>query len=372
MTSLKSINDLTRLSPDIIEKIKIKTAAIIESGWFVLGKEVEKFETAFSDYCGTSHCVSVANGTEALELAIKSVNLGSGKRIATVANGGMYSTLAILSAGSIPVYIDIDPKTLTMSKSALANAMAQNEIDGIIVTHLYGQLADVTIFDIAKHNNLPIIEDCAQSHGATRDFKKAGSFGDVGCFSFYPTKNLGAMGDGGAVVTNSAQINQELMKLRQYGWDKKYYVVKSGCRNSRLDEIQAGILNIKLEYLDEWNSKRRQIVDSVIKDCGNLRNISFPGCVDESYVAHLFIVRSTKRDLLRDFLKEKKIPCDIHYPIPDYKQKIFEHDILYKISLPNTEKASEEILTIPCFPEMTNIEISYIASALKEFNQCYP
>ena len=370
MNSIKAINDLKRLDPAILTRIKEKVGTVIESGWYVLGVEVRTFEEKFAKYCGSSHCVSVANGTEALELGLKALKLTHGKRVATVGNAGMYSTLAILSVGAVPVYVDVDENTLTMSVNSLEAVLAKEKVDGIIVTHLYGQLAEIKkVCELARAKNIPVIEDCAQSHGASLDGKKAGSFGDLGCFSFYPTKNLGALGDGGALVTNSSAIFEDLKKLRMYGWEKKYHVVKPDCRNSRLDEMQAGILSIKLDYLDEWNQRRRQIAQRVAELCRGVSTVRFPQVFDPTYVGHLLIVRTPKRDQLKSFLETRHIPTDIHYPLPDYHQQILRAQY-QGLCLPVTEKACEEILTLPCFPELTDAEVSYIAQSLIEFDKC--
>lgn len=369
--SIPAINDLKRLDPELKTRIKSKINEVIDSGWYVLGKEVNEFERKFANYCGVAHCVSVANGTEALELSLKALKLSNGKKIATVANAGMYSTLAILSVGSVPVYIDIDPDTHTMSQESLRNVLVQGDIAGIIITHIYGQLANIeSIIEISKSFNIATIEDCAQSHGAQIPKGKAGSFADIGTFSFYPTKNLGAFGDGGALVTNNPELASDLKKYRQYGWDTKYHVVKKDCRNSRLDEMQAAVLNLKLEYLDEWNEKRRSIVRRIKSACGHISSIQFPPFVDDSYVAHLFVIVCNDRDKLASFLKGKNIPTEVHYPIPDYKQAIFD-EVTRDNFLPHTEMSCNNILTLPCFPEMTSFEVQFLANCLLEFEKCY-
>ncbi len=370
MNTLTAINDLNRHTKTLNQELKIKFSEIIDKGWFVLGSEVKKFESDFAAYCQNQYCVSVANGTEALELALKAIDIKPGDYVATVANAGMYSTTAILAVGAIPFYIDIELETQTMSASDLQRRLNEKTVSAIVVTHLYGKLADMqNICKIAKEKSLPIIEDCAQAHGANIKGKKAGSFGDVACFSFYPTKNLGALGDGGAVTTSSEKINNNLLLLRQYGWSKKYNVTKLGCKNSRLDEIQAAALNIKLQYLDEWNARRVQIVEMVSKKCAGLKHIIFPSQTQEGYVAHLFVVRTQYRTELAKFLINKKIPHDIHYPIPDYRQPAFENKFA-SLSLINTEQSTNQILTLPCFPEMTDDEVNYIADTLIEFKKC--
>lgn len=368
MNTLTAINDLNRHTKPLAEEIKNRLSAVVDSGWFILGKEVNSFESSFAKYCGASHCISVANGTEALEIALRALDIGHGCTVATVANAGMYSATAIAATGALPVFIDIDNTSLTMSPDDLQRNLNAHKIDAIIVTHLYGQLAAIEkIISLAKQHGIPVIEDCAQAHGAQRNGIRAGSFGDIGCFSFYPTKNLGALGDGGAIVTNNQQLKERVTLIRQYGWSKKYYVVKSGCKNSRLDEMQAAILNVKLPFLDQWNLRRREIVKATINNCGKLKNIEFPKNTDDTYVGHLFVVRSQYRNKLKEFLHTKSVACDIHYPIPDYRQSVYL-DRYAGLFLINTEKAAEEILTLPCFPEMTDDEVQYLSEALIAFD----
>lgn len=371
MPSLNAINDLVRHTQPLAQLYKEKLASVIDKGWFVLGTEVKTFENSFALYCGTNYCVSVANGTEALEIGLKALGLGTNCCVATVANAGMYSTTAIHSVGAKPLFVDIDPETLNISVDDLKEKLETAKIDALIVTHLYGRMANMEeICRLANLHNFVVIEDCAQAHGAIMNGKKAGSFGDIGCFSFYPTKNLGALGDGGAIVTNSQKLKEELSLIRQYGWDKKYHVVKTGCKNSRLDEIQAAILNVKLKYLDQWNIRRRQIVMTISSKCQKMKSVSFPPNLGDHYVGHLFVIKTAFRDQLASFLKQKNICTDIHYPVPDHKQVIYT-EAFEKISLPATEVTCQEILTLPCFPEMSDEEVEYLGATLLEFEQCY-
>lgn len=371
MPSLNAINDLVRHTQPLAQQYKEKIASVIDKGWFILGTEVKTFEDNFARYCGTNYCITVANGTEALEIGLKSIGIATNCRVATVANAGMYSTTAIYSVGATPLFVDIDPETLNISIDDLKKKLTTTKIDAIIVTHLYGRSANIEeVCRLAETYKFMVIEDCAQAHGASIAGKKVGSFGDLGCFSFYPTKNLGALGDGGAIVTNNQKLKDEVLLIRQYGWNKKYHVVKVGCKNSRMDEIQAAILNIKLEHLDHWNARRRHIVKTVSERCQNMRTMVFPKNLEENYVGHLFVVKTGYREQLAAFLKQKNISTDIHYPIPDHKQEL--HSKKFDgLSLPTTESISREILTLPCFPEMSDEDIEYLGSALLEFDQCY-
>jgi dTDP-4-amino-4,6-dideoxygalactose transaminase len=353
---LKTINNIYEL--EIEQAIK----RVLTSGWYILGSEVRAFEEEFADYCNVQNCIGLGNGTDALELALRSLDIGNNDEVITVANAGMYSTIAINMAGAKPVFADIDHQTLTMSANSLKEVISP-KTRAIIITHLYGQMADMPkLMSIASSNNIPIIEDCAQAHGAVITDKKAGSFGIMGCFSFYPTKNLGAIGDGGAIITNDAGLAKKIRHLRQYGWTSKYQVEIPGGRNSRLDEIQAAILRVKLPYLDKQNQLRRDIAIKYNNAFAKYP-ILLPKKVDASYVAHLYVIRSDRRDFLKQKLLEQKISAEIHYPIPDYQQKIFGSKY-QNIALANTETACKQILTLPCYPGMSDQAINQVISVV--------
>lgn len=289
---------------------------VIDRHWYVLGEEVKSFEEEFAAYVGVQHCISVANGSDALELALRSLGIKPGDRVVAVANAGFYGSTAIHAVGATPVYVDVDPDTLTLCTEALA-AVIESKPAAVIVTHLYGQLADIeALVRIASDAGVPVIEDCAQAHGARRNGRMAGSFGTMACFSFYPTKNLGALGDGGAVVTNDAEMAGRVRQLRQYGWSQKYQVSLPGGRNSRLDEMQAAILRLKLPLLDGWNLQRRSIARRYNEAFAGL-GMQLPVSLGEDYVAHLYVIRVRDRARFAAALKEQQIGTDIHYPIPD-------------------------------------------------------
>lgn len=366
---IKALNDLSRHTKPLEASIEKAIVGVVKSGWFVLGTEVKKFEKDFSTYCGAKNCVSVANGTEALEIALKAIGVQPGDKVACVANAGFYSATAIYACHASPIFVDIDPDSLTMSTESFELVVKSYALKAVIVTHLYGQMADIkAICAIASKYGVTVIEDCAQSHGAKIDDKSAGSFGTVGCFSFYPTKNLGAIGDGGALITSDQDVFEKAKQIRQYGWSSKYNVNQVGCRNSRLDEIQAAILNVKLGHLDVWNEKRRQIVHRVKDNCKNLKKIIFPVSTSKDYVGHLFIVRTPNRDALQSHLAKYGIISDIHYPILDYHQVAIA-DQFKNFCLPISERENKNILTLPCFPEMTANEVEYLANALIEFEK---
>lgn len=344
------INDLVRHSSAVSDLIGEAVQRVLSRGWYILGPEVEAFEREWADYTGARFAVTVANGTEALELALKAVGIGQDDRVATVANAGMYSTTAIRACGAEPVYVDVLESSMNMDPEALESALPQ--VQAVIVTHLYGLIAAMPrLAEIAARAGVPLIEDCAQAHGARLDGKHAGTWGVAGCFSFYPTKNLGAIGDGGAVITASPEVDAKLRSLRQYGWSSKYIVETPGGRNSRLDDVQAAVLRAKLPLLDSWNLRRRQIARAY----GLL-----PDAPEESYVAHLCVLRHPDRDRLRAHLRDRGIATDIHYPVPDHRQKPWRAAAI----LPVTERLCREIVTVPCFPEMTDREIEGVRTAI--------
>lgn len=239
----------------------------------------------------------------------------------------------------------------------------QQRVDALIVTHLYGLLADVEeIVQLAQSRGIPLVEDCAQAHGAARHGKKAGSFGDIACFSFYPTKNLGALGDGGAIATSRQDLADRVRQFRQYGWGSKYCVTIAGGRNSRLDEMQAAILGVKLPLLDQWNARRRDIATRYSQGIRNPK-VATPKIHGAEYVAHLYVIRTAEREQLKQHLAAVGIPSDVHYPIPDYAQPAYRQ-IFPDVHLPVTEQACAEVLTLPCFPEMTDSEVDAIIASV--------
>ena len=358
------INDLARHAAGVQGVVGPAVSRVIERGWYVLGEECRGFEAEFAAYCGAAHCLGVANGTDALEIALRALGVGVGSRVATVANAAFYGMTALAAIGAEPVFIDVDPENHLMDLAQLRAVVSRGEADAIIATHLYGLLHDMeAVMAIATSGprKLPVLEDCAQAHGAVRDGRRAGSFGDAAAFSFYPTKNLGAVGDGGAIATNDAQVAQLAGRLRQYGWDGKYAVAESGGRNSRLDELQAAVLRQKLPYLDGWNARRRAIAAHYQAKIQH-PNVTVPPAHGAESVAHLYVVRSNDRDGLRRHLSGRGVASDIHYPIPDHRQKVMAGRPVP--SLPVTEALAGQVLTLPCFPEMTDDEIHHVAMSV--------
>lgn len=335
--------------------------SVLKKNWYILGEEVKFFEAEFATYIGVENCISVANGTDALELALKALDIGYNDKVITVANAGFYSSTAIYAVGAVPLYAEVDQYSLTLNIDSM-HELLQLKPRAIIVTHLYGQLANIEeIMELANLSNIPVIEDCAQSHGAMRGSKKAGSFGSLACFSFYPTKNLGALGDGGAIVTSIPSLAIRLRKLRQYGWSDKYTVAISGGRNSRMDELQAAILRVKLPYLDFWNAQRRSIAARYNAAFTDLP-LQLPFSTSADYVAHLYVIRTKNRKELAAALKEKLINTDIHYPIADHLQAAYNYSVNMDLAI--TEEACRTVLTLPCFPGLTDHEVQRVIDAV--------
>lgn len=337
---------------------------VLDGGRYVLGPEHELFETELAEYLGVRHCVGVASGTDALEIALKAVGCREGDEVVTAANAGFYASAASLSAGLRVRYADIDPETLTLSPATVEKALTP-ETRAVVVTHLYGVMAEIeAIVELCRLRGIAVIEDCAQAVGARRDGRLAGACGDATAFSFYPTKNLGALGDGGAIVTDDDGVAERANSLRQYGWETKYRVARPGGRNSRLDELQAAILRTRLPYLDAWNERRRSIAaryaEALPPYVGRL--VSLGG---EDYVAHLAVVLAADRDAVRSRLQAAEIGTDVHYPIADHRQPVWG-GALEDVRLPVTEHAVEHVLTLPCFPELTDDEVARVCEALHE------
>ena len=313
-----SFNDLKAVHDTISSDLEAALQRVMSSGWFILGQELGSFESEFAAYCGVTHCIGVASGTEALQLAVLACGIGKGDEVITVAHTAMPTALAIAATGATPVFVDIDQQSYTLSPDQLAGAMS-SKTRAIMPVHLYGHCADMdAILEFAARHDLYVIEDAAQAHGACYKGRKAGGIGHLGCFSFYPTKNLGACGDAGAVVTNDQELAARLRRLRNYGESRKYHHESMGY-NSRLDELQAAILRVKLPRLEQWNETRRNLA------AGYLSRIDERFCLPKvrpgfvhSY--HLFVIQSEERDKLQEHLLAHNIQTLIHYPIPCHLQ----------------------------------------------------
>lgn len=333
---------------------------------FILGGEVDEFEKAFAAFCGAAHCVGVASGCDALLCGLKACGVGPGDEVIAPANTFIATVLAISAAGATPVLVDCLEDTYEIDPAAVRKAVTKRT-RVLLPVHLYGQAADMdAIAGIAAEFNLKVIEDAAQAHGALYKGRPCGTLGAVGCFSFYPGKNLGAYGDGGAIVTNDPAIAEYARMFRNYGQPRKYFHEMIGW-NSRLDTLQAAILLAKLKHLKDWNAARRRHADEYrarLKDLPVKLPAVAPG---NEHVYHLFVIRHPRRDALLDFLQEKGVSCVIHYPIPVHLQKAYRHLGCAEGSFPVAERAAREIVSLPMFPELTEEQIGYVCHGIREF-----
>lgn len=347
----------------LAEEINAAVQRVFDSGRYIMGPEHQAFEREFADYCGRQHAIACGNGTDALELALRACGIDVGDEVITVANAGGYTTTACQLLGAVPVFVDIDQR-LSMEPAAIEQAISE-KTRAIVVTHLYGWPANMPeILQVVEGRGLTVIEDCAQAHGASLDGRRVGSFGHLSTFSFYPTKNLGAIGDGGAVVTDEADLAKRLESLRQYGWKEKYQAVYSGGRNSRMDELQAAILRVKLPWLDRWNQRRRKIVQEYW-EAAEGTPLQLVHEIHDGYVAHLAIARHPERDRFRERMAVEGIDTAIHYPVPDHHQPAFQKQFCRVTDLSVTETILPEIVTLPCFAEMCEDEISQVCAAIR-------
>ena len=357
-----SFNDFSKEPLELKQEIHQAIQRVVDSGWFILGKELEAFEKAFANYIGTRYCIGVASGTEAIALALMAHNIGPGDEVITT-NLTAYPTISgILQSGAQPVVVDILESNGLMDCTRIEEKITPRT-EAILPVHLYGQSCNMdAIKAIADKNNLLIIEDCAQASGATFKDKKCGSMGNCGAFSFYPTKNLGAYGDGGAITTNDEGVFSKLLALRNYGQARRYYHESKGI-NSRLDEIQAAILNVKLKYLDQFNRERQEIA-SIYRnklqtvECLTAENYGIP-CY------HLFVIKSPYRDKLSEYLLSKEIQTLIHYPVPVNRQKAFKWQ--KEENMENSFDFADSILSLPIYPGLSQQVIDQIIHAINEF-----
>lgn len=336
---------------------------VLESGWYILGDEVRALEEEFAAYLGVNHSVGVGSGTEALHLALVACGIGHGDEVVTVSHTAVATVAAIELAGAKPVFVDIDPVTYTMDPDLLETTIT-SQTKAVIPVHLYGHPAPMEeILAIAREYGLCVIEDCAQAHGATYRGKRVGSFGDMACFSFYPTKNLGALGDGGAVVTSAPELAEKARLLREYGWAERYVSHIPGW-NTRLDEVQAAILRVKLKHLDFDNSRRiklAKLYSEGLFETGISLPIVQKGVV---HVYHLHVIRVKERGSLQAYLRSKDIGATVHYPVPVHQQPAYDG---FGGELPQTESVAKEILSLPMYPELTKDEVYSVIDAVREF-----
>jgi dTDP-4-amino-4,6-dideoxygalactose transaminase len=349
-------------------EIDAAVARCLRGGRYVLGPEVAAFERDFAAYVGVARSVGVANGTDALTLALRALAVTADDYVVTVAHTAVATVAAIELAGARALLIDIDAATFTMAPGELERVLAAppGRIAAVIPVHLYGQPADLdAILPLARRHGVPVIEDCAQCHGAALAGKRTGSFGDLSAFSFYPTKNLGALGDGGAVLAGDGPLAERLAALREYGWRERYVSAMPGM-NSRLDELQAAILRVKLKALDADNARRAAIADAYDAGLAGL-GLALPARrAGASHVFHQYVVRSPARDSLRDALARRGIGTNIHYPVPVHRQPGYAGRVaLGPSGLGESERAAREVLSLPMYPQLTDADVARVVAALR-------
>ncbi len=356
--------DLKKINNRYREEIDSRIKNILDKGWYLQGEENENFTKNFANFCGTKFALGVANGLDALNLIIKAYGFGNGDEIIVPANTYIATILAISENGCIPILVEPDIKTYNINPDSIEEKIT-SKTKAIMVVHLYGQAVQMEkIWKIAKKYNLKIIEDSAQAHGAIYQENRTGNLGDASGFSFYPGKNLGCIGDGGAVTTNDEELFNKIKAIANYGSDRKYHHIYKGV-NSRLDEIQAAVLDIKLNHLDSDNNKRREISKYYRENIKNSK-IILPETYDEkSHVWHIFAVRTQNRDEFQKYLTEKGIQTIIHYPTPPHKQGAYKE--WNNLSFPITEEIHNTILSLPISPVMTDSEIEKVVEVVNEY-----
>jgi dTDP-4-amino-4,6-dideoxygalactose transaminase len=359
--------DLQALSAEVADEVSSVWKTVVEDSNFVLGHQVDTFEQEFAAYCDCRHAIGVASGLDALKLILRAMDIGPGDEVITVANSFIATALAISSVGATPVLVDMSEQDFLIDVQALENAITP-QTKAIIPVHLYGQPADMDmIVEIARKHGLKVIEDAAQAHGALYKGRKCGSLGDAAAFSFYPGKNLGAFGDGGAVTTNDPVLADKLFSLRNYGSPRRYHHELLG-ENSRLDTVQAAVLSVKLWSLDKWNASRHRVAARYADRLSSCDAIRLPFVNEYAEpVHHLYVIRAENRDGLMAHLQEKGIGCIIHYPIPIHLQEAYASKGWKQGDFPVAEKAALEILSLPLFPTMTDDQVDYVVDMVKEF-----
>lgn len=360
--------DLKKVNQPYEQAFQDKMKTVMDKGWYILGDEIKAFETNFAHYCGTKYCIGVGNGLDALVLILKAyIQLGKlhkGDEVIIPANTYIASILAVLQADLIPVLVEPDLETYNLDPNAVEKAIT-SKTKAILPVHLYGQLAPMKeINTLAKKNNLLVIEDAAQSHGAVLYSQKSGNWGDAAAFSFYPGKNLGALGDAGAITTNDDALAKMIFAIRNYGSEKKYVHDYIGI-NSRLDELQAAFLSVKLPNLDTENAVRKKIAERYLAEIKNdkIKLPFFDGT--QNHVFHLFVIRTANREGLQEYLSANTIQTLIHYPTPPHHQKALSY--MGGLSFPITEKIHREVLSLPISPVMTDEEVSYVIEIINKF-----
>ena len=347
------------------EEFEQKALEVLRSGWYVLGKEVSSFEEEFAAYTGAKYCVGLASGLDALWMAFRILEIGAGDEVIVQGNTYIASVMGITMNGATPVFVE--PDDYYQIDTAKIEEKITDKTKAVLVVHLYGQATNMKpVVELCQKYNLRLVEDCAQSHGACFEGQMTGTFGDIGCFSFYPSKNLGAFGDGGAIVTNDEQIAKDMKVYRNYGSEKRYYNKVVGT-NSRLDEIQAGLLRVRLSHMDEMTKEKQQIAKRYREELNNPKFVLPPLMDGATHVYHQFVIRSKERDTLIDYLNEKEIGTIIHYPIPPHLAEAYAYLGFKEGDFPMTERLAKEVVSIPMYNGMTEEEHTYVIDALNAF-----
>lgn len=358
--------DLVAQYQTIQPEIDAAIQNVLQSGYFILGSEVSSFEEEIAEYLGVESGIGVASGTDALILALRALEIGPGDEVILPAYTFFATISTVLHVGATPILVDIDPETFCLDMDHVQSRITPNT-RAVIPVHLYGHPADMGVLqEICSQHGIKIIEDNAQAFGAEYQGRKTGSLGDIGCLSFFPSKNLGAYGDAGMVVANDEEITQKIKMLRTHGWKKKYFPEVLGY-NSRLDALQAAILRVKLRYLDTWNDRRRELADIYTQRLSELPGVTPPTETPESkHVYHLYVFRSDRREYVKEFLKEQGISTGIYYPQPIHLTQACGHLGYHDGDFPIAEQATLETLAIPIYPEMTPEQVDAVASAIEE------
>jgi len=363
--------DLKRQYYRIKNEVDEKIREVLESGRFILGENVEAFEKEFAGYCGVKYAVGVASGTDALILCLKALGVSNGDEVITVPNTFISTVDAISYNKATPIFVDVEPETYTINVSDIKQKITERT-KVILPVHLYGHPVDMDpLLEIAEEDNLYVVEDACQAHGAEYKGKTVGSLGDIACFSFYPSKNLGAYGDGGIIVTSDEEVAERAKMLRDYGQKEKYKHALIGY-NSRLDEMQAAILRVKLKHLDKWIDERRRNAKKYSELLSEIPDMTPP--FEKPYakhVYHCYVIRTKNRNEKQRWLSLKGVSTGIHYPIPIHLQEAYMYLNLREGSFPETERCSKEVLSLPMFPEMTEGEIEYVCQCIADFDTCY-
>jgi dTDP-4-amino-4,6-dideoxygalactose transaminase len=346
-------------------EIEEAVSEVMNSKTYILGEQVSLLESEFAEYIETSFAIGVANGTDAIEIAIRSLNIGYGDEVITVSHTAVATVAAIEASGATAVLVDIDPNFYTLNPNQLKNALTK-KTKAVITVHLYGNAVDIdSVLSFCKINEIFLIEDVSQAHGAKYKGKRLGSLGDIGCFSCYPTKNLGAIGDAGLVTTNNPDLANKIRMIREYGWKNRTSIIPG--RNSRLDEIQAAILRIKLKYLDSDNQKRRDIAKLYCRELSNLPIVLPKVSVHVEPVFHLFVIQVASQKELVNFFKKEGIMLGIHYPIPIHLHPAYIDRVLISKDMSVTEDIVKKIVSLPIYPELSISDAKLIVNSLCAF-----